>query len=109
MSWYGVRVIYEALLPDDPGGEPLFEDRILVVEGQNEAAVRSKAEELCRSDETTYKNEFGQQISWIFSEILDIREFVGNGPPKDGTEVYYMFQTRDDIDRLRQALGASDK
>ena len=54
------------------GRAPLYQETIVEVKAFDESAARQAIESNARADETSYKNEAGDTITWAFDKILDV-------------------------------------
>lgn len=59
--WWGVRVLLEATHPgQEPRSDDLFEDRIVLVEADDEAVARERAQRMAEIEAPEYLNQFGE-------------------------------------------------
>jgi len=72
-DWFGVRVVVEIQVADEPPGTRKYEDRVIVVRASSEA--RRKAERVTRRDGESYRNVKGERVVRRFKEC--------DCPPRD--------------------------
>jgi len=91
MSWFAARLLFEsAHVP--PVADPMFEDRIILLEARDEREAMDCALSLGRASERAerYEGATGDKINWELRSVLDVKpltsDVVGNG-----AEVYYTF------------------
>lgn len=89
-DWFGVRVVVEIQVGDDPPGRRKYEDRVIVVRASSETLARRKAERLTRRDGESYRNFRGERVVWRFKDVVD-SHMVLDDDIADGTEVYSAF------------------
>ena len=100
---YAVRLLFEAQHPDEPGRSQLFEDRILILRGRDQADAERRARDSASTERVEYQNEFGGRVVWEFIEILDVKPLVEN-TLHDGMEAYYSLLDAASVRALRRAL-----
>ena len=89
-DWFGVRLVVEIRVGNDPPGRRTYEDRLVVVRASSETVARRKAERLARADEESYRNFKGERVSWRFRDVVDTYMILDE-KVSDGTEVYSAF------------------
>lgn len=90
MSWYSARLLFESVHdPPDPKPHPLFEESIVVFQADDRDGVQARLPELARSGEVEYEAIAGNQVRWVFREVLEVQEIMTNEGLVDGTEVYF--------------------
>jgi hypothetical protein len=102
MPWFAVRYAAERVLDDAEG---LYEDSILLIKAEGEAAAREKGEAAARRSNHEYANSVGEDVQWEFREILDVKQLFDD-EIQDGSEIYYAFLTRTQLKSVRAALAA---
>src|ERR1700737_4167134 len=89
-DWFGVRVVVEIQVGDDPPGRRSYEDRVIVVRASSDALARRRAETLTRADRESYRNFKGEKVVWRFKDVVDTYMILDD-EIADGTEVYSAF------------------
>jgi hypothetical protein len=96
---------FESLHNGQPQPDRLFEARIVLLRAEAESDARQRAEVLGRAAEERYENPDGEQVTWAFRELLDIKElFIDR--LEDGGEVYWEFLSEHELDAVRNMLRA---
>lgn len=103
LRWYSARVVLERLIGGAQEVSPLFEERMFLLRAKGDEEALQRAERLGRAGEETFENERGERIQWIFKEVLDIKAVLDD-TLADGSEIYYAFYQRDELEQVRQAL-----
>ncbi|MEV5592599.1 DUF4288 domain-containing protein [Streptomyces sp. NPDC052496] len=67
---YIAMVLMES--PGKGGGDPLYEESVMLVYAADDADARSRAERRARSRETSYLNDRGESVSWRFKCVVDV-------------------------------------
>lgn len=105
MAWFGVRLLIEATHPSEgERKDDLFEDRVVLVEAVDESEALEKAQRAAEISEPEYRNEFGDLVSWEFVEILGVQGLL-TGRPLDGSEIFWSFLSRTEVEELRRWQG----
>jgi hypothetical protein len=99
--------LYERLIDGAPaaGSAPLFEEKIVVIEAQDEALARQIASAHGVQGSENYQNEFGERVDWRFVKVIDVKQLFDEAL-RDGTEVFYRFLTQTEADVLLNAVSA---
>ena len=101
MPWFSVRYFSECVLDN---AEDLYEDSILLIRAENESAARTKGETSARGSNHSYANSTGEDVRWEFREILDVKQLFDD-EIHDGSEIYYTFLTRAQLENVRAMLA----
>lgn len=91
-GWFAVQLRY-AYLAGDPGEATLIEDRVILVDGEDEEAALGRAVEMAPEYEDEYETDAGEIGSIRFEGIVAIKEL--DDPPAAGTEVWHEFMSPD--------------
>ena len=84
--------------PPLPSAEQIWEEHIFLVEANNAAEAKTKAEEPARRLECTYDAANGSKVNWKFKMILKVYQLEGQ--PKDGAEVFSRFLRESEVRSL---------
>ena len=103
LSWFAARIVLEACHPEEPVGERLFEEQIILVRAPTEEVALQKAALFGKDAEHAYKNAEGRDVRWVFKEVLDIK-MLFDDVIQDGTEVYHAFLAEDELAFLRRSF-----
>ncbi|HEY7463841.1 MAG TPA: DUF4288 domain-containing protein [Candidatus Limnocylindria bacterium] len=87
-GWFSVQLRY-AYLVGDTGAQAIVEDRVVLVDGDDEEAALGRAVELAAEYEDEFETADGQEGVIRFEGIVAIKEL--DDPPAAGTEVWHEF------------------
>lgn len=91
-GWFAVQLRY-AYLSGNPERTSLVEDRVILVDGEDEEAALGRAVELAPEYEDEYETDAGELGTIRFEGIVAIKEL--DDPPAAGTEVWHEFMSPD--------------
>ena len=91
-GWFAVQMRY-AYLAGETETPTMVEDRVVLVDGEDEEAALGRAVEMAPEYEDDYETDDGQAGSIRFEGIVAIKEL--DDPPAAGTEVWHEFMTPD--------------
>jgi hypothetical protein len=91
-GWFAVQLRY-AYLAGEPESATMVEDRVILVDGEDEEAALGRAVELAPEYEDEYETDDGQPGAIRFEGIVAIKEL--DDPPAAGTEVWHEFMSPD--------------
>jgi hypothetical protein len=91
-GWFAVQLRY-AYLAGESGTPTMVEDRVVLVDGEDEEAALGRAVEMAPEYEDDFETDDGQAGSIRFEGIVAIKEL--DDPPAAGTEVWHEFMTPD--------------
>ena len=102
-NFLSARLLFEAKHPDEEGLEKVYEDRIVLLEADDEDGAESEAMKLGSKSREEYKNQFGNRVIWEFIEVLDLvtldTDDIGHG-----SELYSQFLDEQDLAAVRRSL-----
>lgn len=101
--WFAARIIMECIHEPDNLEDKVFEDRIVLVKARNEDEAKTKAQALPASRAQEYLNAFGEKVTWVLKEILDVVEVLDDAL-QEGTQVYYAFISKTQLDCMHLPL-----
>lgn len=87
-GWFSVQLRY-AYLVAEAGAAALYEDRVVLVDGEDEEAALGRAIEIAEEYEDEFETEGGEKGMIRFEGIVAIKEL--DDPPAAGTEVWHEF------------------
>jgi Domain of unknown function (DUF4288) len=102
-GWFAVQLRYGYVSNGDPGTTTLVEDRVILVDGDDEEAALGRAVEMAPQYEDDYDGEDGGRGSIRFEGIVAIKEL--DDPPTAGTEVWHEFMSPDPARRATDDEG----
>jgi hypothetical protein len=91
-GWFAVQLRYAYLRGSGPD-VALVEDRVILVDGDDEEAALGRAVEMAPEYEDDYETDAGEPGSIRFEGIVAIKEL--DDPPSAGAEVWHEFMTPD--------------
>jgi hypothetical protein len=91
-GWFAVQLRY-AYLVGEPGEATMVEDRIILVDGDDEEAALGRAVEMAPTYEDDFQTEDGRAGAIRFEGIVAIKEL--DDPPIAGSEVWHEFMSPD--------------
>jgi hypothetical protein len=101
-GWFAVELRY-AYLVGEPGSATMVEDRVILVDGDDEEAALGRAVELAPMYEDEFETDAGER-GWIrFEGIVAIKEL--DDPPAAGTEVWHELMAPDPKHPARDEEG----
>jgi hypothetical protein len=87
MEWFSARARFHSTIGGEEQPDDLCEWVVYLVSGETTDEVGLKAEAIGRGNETSYQNEDGNLVSWVFEEIEEIQSLCETDL-YDGMEVY---------------------
>lgn len=101
-GWFAVQLRY-AYQSGDPEEAALVEDRVILVDGDDEETALGRAVEMAPEYEDEYETEDGGHGSIRFEGIVAIKEL--DDPPVAGSEVWHEFMSPDPLRPSTDAEG----
>jgi hypothetical protein len=101
VTWFTARIVFVGAADGAPK-DPLYDDRIYLVEACGAEQALAKAEALGREREDAYLNEHHEWVRWRMHRLLDVYE-IDESRLCDGTEVYSRMSADTPV-----SLGSSD-
>ncbi len=89
-GWFAVELRY-AYLVEGAAAPYLVEDRVVLIDGEDEEAAMGRAVEIATEYEDDFETEEGQPGAIRFDGIVAIKEL--DDPPAAGTEVWHEFMS----------------
>ena len=91
-GWFAVQLRY-AYFAGEPEAATMVEDRVVLVDGDDEEAALGRAVEMAPEYEDDFETDDGRPGSIRFEGIVAIKEL--DDPPIAGTEVWHEFMNPD--------------
>src|SRR5438128_1028259 len=98
--WYAVNLLFEGCHAGQPPENNLWEERIMLFEGESADAVGVEASLYGKNEEHQYTNEAGEQIHWRFRGVDDVQA-IDSAILESGTEVFSRFLRASEVASLR--------
>ncbi len=89
-GWFGVQLRYSYLVGEGQAAV-MMEDRVVLVDGDDEEAALGRAIEIAEEYEDEFETEAGESGHIRFEGIVAIKEL--DDPPAAGTEVWHEFMS----------------
>jgi hypothetical protein len=99
--WYTGNLLLKAVHVNRPEPEPVWEERIILLEAQNEAEAKSLAERLGRDAEHEYYVSRAENdlLRWTFVKVQKLFP-VEDFSPRSGTELFSRFLRQREVESL---------
>jgi hypothetical protein len=94
-GWFSVQLRY-AYLVGDAASPSMIEDRVVLVDGDDEEAALGRAIEVAEEYEDEFETEAGDEGVIRFEGIVAIKEL--DDPPAAGTEVWHEFMAPEGVE-----------
>jgi hypothetical protein len=94
--WFGVEIFFEGQQLTDLREESLWEQRVVLLDAVNEAAVKAEAEQIGKESEHEYTTINGGRIRWVFQSVGNLHK-VDADSVGDKTEVFSRFLRPKDV------------
>jgi hypothetical protein len=104
-GWFAVQLRY-AYLAGEPEAATMVEDRVVLVDGDDEEAALGRAVEMAPEYEDEFETDDGRPGEIRFEGIVAIKEL--DDPPAAGTEVWHEFMNPDPARASTHANGDGD-
>ena len=88
-GWFSVQLRYAYLMGGAAQSPAMIEDRVVLVDGEDEEAALGRAVEIAAEYEDEFETATGSEGSIRFEGIVAIKEL--DDPPGAGTEVWHEF------------------
>lgn len=86
MPNFSALILFESSA-DGGSKEPLYEERVYLIEARDDAEAWIKAEDLARGEGVSFKNADQQQVRWSALKVLGIEE-IHDDVLRHGTELF---------------------
>ncbi len=100
--WFAARLLFVSQIE---GEETLYEESVVLLRAQTEAAALKKASKLGEAEAHSYQNGDEETVNWVFNDVLDLIQLDAL-TIEDGTEVYHHFLTAIEVEQVRESLKA---
>ena len=96
MSWYSVSLLFKATHLTRPQIDPLWEERILLIQANTEDEAKREAMRIGKEDEPEYSVVDGQpgeaegKVKWTFEQIESVCE-IETDSLANGTQLFWRF------------------
>jgi hypothetical protein len=107
--WYAVRALYLADRghKDTNSARTLLEESVLLFKSSR-SSVAAKGNQVAKQHQHSYRNVYGEKVSWKLHQVLEIVEVVDQ-PITEGSEVFHRFHLNANPDATARRLGYRTK
>src|SRR6266404_4637241 len=82
--WFTSSLLFKSKHRPTASGDPLWEERIILLEAESELVAKRKAVQCGKAEEHQYKNQKGELVHWSFEGVGRLCQ-VDQAVLKDGT------------------------
>jgi len=107
--WYAVRALYRADHGRRDAGSvrTLLEESVLLFKSAP-SSVAVKGRQVAKQRQHSYKNVYGERVSWKLHQVLEIVEVIDQRIT-EGSEVYHRFHLKANPNATARRLGYRTK
>ena len=104
-AWYAVRALYRSDVEHKGASSvrTLLEESVLLFKS-TPSSVAAKGHQVAKQRQHSYRNVYGEMVSWKLHQVLEIVEVVDQ-PITEGSEVYHRFHLRANPYATARRLG----
>ena len=99
MQWYAGRLLWESIIAGkrvrDRGVYP-FEETVVLFKSNSISEAKKRAHHYGLESEHSYKNTYGETVSWRFRAVLDVMEII-DAKPTNKAQIYTQFLRKSDL------------
>ena len=88
---FSVSLLFKCVKADAGDDPELWEERIVLLEADDEFEARSKAKDYAKHSEHSYIAATGQKVIWIFDRIDTLYTLLMQADLSDGSELFSRF------------------
>ena len=104
MSWYTVSLLLKSIHSPPSEFEPLWEERLVLVEAQTEEQAHQKGEKIGKEAEQEYGVDYkgskvGEKAKWTFMQVASVCQ-IESESLLDGTELFSRFLRDSEVKSL---------
>jgi hypothetical protein len=103
LSWFSARLLFEARPPGATALQAVYEDRIVLLEAEDETDAMLKAGDLGEAADEESRSEYEGSIAWEFIEVLDLEQ-LPVAVLQHGAQVYFQYLDARDLAAVRRSL-----
>ena len=86
--YYSALLLYKAVV-EETRDEPVYEERLLLIEASDEKEALDKAQRLAKDDHVSYLNVYSKTVTWVPMQVLGVCEIMDS--LTSGTELHSRF------------------
>lgn len=99
--WFSASLLFKSTHSTKNGAEPLWEDRIILIEATDAAEAKGKAKELGLSEEHGFKVSETDSVKWMFDSVERVYEVDGE-KFFQGLEIFSRFLRDSEVANLKK-------
>ena len=96
---FSASLLFKSQHEPPSSGEPLWEEKIILLEALDESAAQNKAAQHGKAENHQYRNEKGDLVSWSFVCVERLCQ-VDDTVLKDGSELFSRFLRDSEVKSL---------
>jgi hypothetical protein len=94
VEWYVATALFESEIEGHLNSKRrLCEETLFLVSAEDLPVAKQKAEKFARAKKESYRNKYGEKVTWRFVRLVDIREMIDDRF-EDGAEIIARFSRR---------------
>jgi len=97
--WYSASLLFISEHVGHPQSEPLWEERIVLVQAEGPTAAEQKARQIGKRGEHEYLNKAGCVVRWVFKQVERVH-LIDSTKLEDGTELFSRFLRDSEVKSL---------
>jgi len=106
LSSYIAVLLYESSSAA-PGYRPLYDESFVLIKASSPEEAKEKASTYAKREQTSYRNEQGEEISWSLKQVIDVTAVLDESL-EDGSDLYSRHFRNYEAYRLFEPLLAGD-
>jgi uncharacterized protein DUF4288 len=102
MGWYAARMLFLSLINGEPGPEPLYEERVVLLRAASNEDAEVKARRYGVREGHEYENKEKQTVTWILRSVCEISR-VEDAQSDKGWEVSSRYLSEAELPHIVEA------
>ena len=108
--WFSANLLFQSA--HEPGVMPgsensVWEESVVLLEAESEQEAHLLALRMGQEREVSYKNVYGEMVSWRFDSIQALCE-IGLEHPSHGSEVFSRFLKTEEVESMKRGFPAEE-
>jgi hypothetical protein len=99
--WFSASLLFKSVHKPISKDTPVWEERVVLLKCYDEATALQKAESLGKSEKVSYRNLYGEEVTWQFDSVLKVYE-IGMESPGDSSELFSRFLKNSEVNSLKR-------
>jgi hypothetical protein len=97
--WFAANLLFKSVHVGQPEENPLWEERIVLIQAETEAEAREQGERLGKEEEHEYVSATGDLVRWTFQQIERVYPIEAD-TLQNRTEVFSRFLRSNEVESL---------